>query len=132
AADDPAEAEWREARPKAGKLFVVGDPKQSIYRFRRADIALYEDVKTLLLKSGAELVHLTTSFRSVPALQVAVNAAFAPKMQGGTQAAYVALDPYRPGHAGEPPPVGAPAGRPPGGAGRRAGHSDGEGRSHAG
>ena len=31
--------------PAPGKLFVVGDPKQSIYRFRRADIAIYDEVK---------------------------------------------------------------------------------------
>jgi ATP-dependent exoDNAse (exonuclease V) beta subunit len=108
AADDPAEQEYRRSRPKAGKLFVVGDPKQSIYRFRRADIALYEDVKRILVGSGAELVHLSTSFRSVPALQEAVNAGFAPRMQGGTQAAYVALDRNRPsieGRAGMQPAV---------------------------
>ena len=49
AADDPAESDWRRVRPLAGKLFIVGDPKQSIYRFRRADVALYQDVKRRLL-----------------------------------------------------------------------------------
>ena len=111
AADDPAQAEWRKVRPRPGKLFVVGDPKQSIYRFRRADIALYEDVKTLLLARGAELVHLTTSFRSVPAIQQAVNAAFEPRMRGGTQAAYVPLDQHRPPLEGQPALVALPAPR---------------------
>src|SRR5262249_9225787 len=81
----------------------------SIYRFRRADIALYEDVKRLLLGSGAELLHLTTSFRSVPAIQQAVNAAFAPVMQGGSQASYVALDPFRDAVPGQPAVLALPA-----------------------
>ncbi len=110
-ADDPAQSQWRSARPRRGKLFVVGDPKQSIYRFRRADIALYEDVKALLLGAGAELVHLTTSFRSVPAIQQAVNSAFEPRMQGGTQASYVALDQHRQDSASQPAVVALPAPR---------------------
>ena len=117
-ADDPAERDWTRARPVPGKLFVVGDPKQSIYRFRRADIALYQDVKTRLLSSGAELVHLTVSFRSVPSIQTAVNAAFAPRMGSaspeagdGGQARYVALDPARPEPAGRPTIVALPAPR---------------------
>jgi ATP-dependent helicase/nuclease subunit A len=111
ASADPAESRWRSVRPAPGKLFVVGDPKQSIYRFRRADIALYEDVKQLLLGSGAELLHLSTSFRSVPAIQEAVNAAFAPRMQGGTQASYVPLHPHRGRIEGQPALVALPAPR---------------------
>jgi len=109
ASADPAESAWRNSRPAPGKLFVVGDPKQSIYRFRRADIALYEDVKQLMLAGGAELLHLTTSFRSVPAIQQAVNAGFSGRMQGGTQASYVPLDPFRGNLEGQPAVVALPA-----------------------
>jgi ATP-dependent helicase/nuclease subunit A len=52
----------------AGKLTLVGDPKQSIYRFRRADIAMYERVRTIIAKQNALEVKLSTNFRSVPPL----------------------------------------------------------------
>ena len=109
AAADSSLSDWRRARPVAGKLFVVGDPKQSIYRFRRADIALYEDVKSLLLDGGAQLLHLTTSFRSVPDIQRAINAAFASQMTGGAQASYVALDESRAPIEGQPAVIALPA-----------------------
>ena len=119
AADDPDESDWRRARPAAGKLFVVGDPKQSIYRFRRAEVAIYEEVKARLLSlgpaHGATLLHLTTSFRSPPSLQTAVNAAFAPRMQGapdGSQASYVALEPARDEVVGRPTLVALPVPMP--------------------
>src|SRR5204862_5867173 len=43
-ADSPAERDWHRVTPVPGKLFIVGDPKQAIYRFRRADIAAYREV----------------------------------------------------------------------------------------
>ena len=98
AADDLADCDWRAIRPVPGKLFIVGDPKQSIYRFRRADVGIYLEVKDLLAQRGAECVHLRTSFRAVPAIQRFVNAAFAPHLRAdrdALQADYVPLDPYR-------------------------------------
>ena len=44
AAGDPNETNWRAVQPVRGRLFLVGDPKQSIYRFRRADMGIYRDV----------------------------------------------------------------------------------------
>jgi ATP-dependent exoDNAse (exonuclease V) beta subunit len=89
---------WRDISPAPGKLFIVGDPKQSIYRFRRVDVGMYREVKELLENRGALCVQLTTSFRGVPSLQNAVNAAFAPVMTGDAatlQAEYVPLSPQR-------------------------------------
>ena len=51
----------------AGRLTVVGDPKQSIYRFRRADIAIYESVRPIV-REGAHLpCPLRANFRSAGA-----------------------------------------------------------------
>jgi ATP-dependent helicase/nuclease subunit A len=87
AADDVEETDWRKIRPVPGKLFIVGDPKQSIYRFRRADVALYEAVKRQVIASGGALVELNVSFRAVPQIQEAVNAAFSRVMGSATQPA---------------------------------------------
>jgi ATP-dependent helicase/nuclease subunit A len=98
-ADDPKESDWRAIQPKPGKLFLVGDPKQSIYRFRRADIVMYQDLTRLLQDKGIGIVYLSRSFRSVRPIQEAVNAAFAPEMTGNTitgQPAYVALEEVAP------------------------------------
>ena len=121
AADDPSEADWRRARPVPGKLFLVGDPKQSIYRFRRADVSIYEDAKGLLAEAGAEVLQLQTSFRSLPSIQEFVNSAFEPRMRGGAgspQAGYVALEPYRSEPSDRPSLVALPVPRPYGDYGR--------------
>ena len=115
AADDPGETDWRAVRPVPGKLFLVGDPKQSIYRFRRADVTLYEEVKERLRHVGAEVLHLTTSFRAPPSIQSFVNLAFAPEMPAGAdsgQAAYVPLEPSRPEIIGRPTLIALPVPRP--------------------
>ena len=67
--------DWLNLTPRPGALFVVGDPKQSIYRFRRADIALYLQVKQRFREFG-EVVELTANFRSAGRLGAFVNAAF--------------------------------------------------------
>lgn len=114
-ADSPDETDWTAVRPVPGKLFLVGDPKQSIYRFRRADVVLYQKTKDRLRDQGARVLHLTTSFRSAPSLQQAINAAFAPVMQGGLeggQAEYVPLEPFRPDPEGRPTLIALPVPRP--------------------
>jgi ATP-dependent helicase/nuclease subunit A len=65
---------WREVVPAPGKLFLVGDPKQSIYRFRRADIAIYDQVKTGGL--GGETLSISQNFRSLPGVIDWVNGVF--------------------------------------------------------
>jgi len=63
---------WEDVEVPPGALFVVGDPKQSIYRFRRADIAMYLRAQQML---GGE-VSLTTNFRTVEPILDWVNAVF--------------------------------------------------------
>ncbi|MGE0880337.1 MAG: UvrD-helicase domain-containing protein [Acidimicrobiia bacterium] len=61
---DPFVLPWSERSIRPSALFVVGDPKQSIYRFRRADVASYRAAGALL---GAGVAHrLEANFRSVP------------------------------------------------------------------
>ena len=101
-AAEPA-PEWRRAVPRPGALFVVGDPKQSIYRFRRADIQLYGVVKQCFGQLG-EVVQLTANFRSRPAIGDVVNELFCregyfPAAETPEQAAFEPLNtrpPVRP------------------------------------
>jgi hypothetical protein len=98
AADDSSVIDWRKVRPVPGKLFIVGDPKQSIYRFRRADVGVYRAVYEMLKGAGARQVTQQTSFRSQPNIQRVINAAFEPVMTGDAdalQADYVPLQPFR-------------------------------------
>lgn len=57
--------EWRDVQSEPGKLFIVGDPKQSIYAFRRADIAAYDTVvQDHLLTAGGQRYALQKNFRA--------------------------------------------------------------------
>ena len=112
---DPAETDWLAARPAPGKLFLVGDPKQSIYKFRRADVVLYRELRDRLAGRGVGVVRLTSSFRSVRPLQQFVNAAFETEMTGDVesgQAEYSPLEQQRPGREDQPAIVALPAPRP--------------------
>ena len=85
-ASDLKERDWRRCRPRPGSLFVVGDPKQSIYRFRRADIVTYNEVKEIIRSGdgdeGGLIVELSTSFRSTPSVISWVNDVMAPQPEG--------------------------------------------------
>jgi ATP-dependent helicase/nuclease subunit A len=70
------ERDWTRLPLRPGALFVVGDPKQSIYRFRRADIDIYQRVRERIEATGGQVASLTACFRSVPALCEWANATF--------------------------------------------------------
>ena len=102
-------------RPVPGKLFLVGDPKQSIYRFRRADVSTYQEVRRSLVERNAKPVELSKSFRAVPDIQAAINAGFERVMTGDArtlQADYVRLDRHREGRPDQPSLVVLPVPRP--------------------
>ncbi len=115
AAESGDDNDWLRVKPLPGKLFVVADPKQSIYRFRRADVALYQRVKRQLIAAGAQPVYLSVSFRSVPEIQEIVNTAMSEAMKrtdNNHQADYVALEKHRPTIEGQPSVFALPIPRP--------------------
>lgn len=101
--------DWTRARPRPGALFVVGDPKQSIYRFRRADIALYEFVKRRFAEFG-EVLRLQANFRSLTCIEKVVEGVFDseqmfPARDTPSQAAFAPLQVQRSPAAGCGPGV---------------------------
>ncbi len=67
---------WHEVELEPGKLFIVGDPKQSIYAFRRADIEAFERVVEKIRAGGGVCYSLVTNFRSNGAVLDVVNNLF--------------------------------------------------------
>jgi ATP-dependent helicase/nuclease subunit A len=115
ASTDAGETRWQHVTPVPGKLFLVGDPKQSIYRFRRADVHIYRQVCEQLVERGATFVELRKSFRGVENLQRVINAAFEPVMDGNAdtrQARHVPLERERADHPGQPSVVVLPVPKP--------------------
>jgi ATP-dependent exoDNAse (exonuclease V) beta subunit len=114
---DPIQAEilLLLAGGEPGKLFIVGDPKQAIYRFRGTDVGTYWAVCDGLAAGGGRVLQLTTSYRSVPAIQRFVNAAFRAEMTGDPQTLqsdYVPLSPHRPADDSQPALVALPVPKP--------------------
>ncbi|MCB0994878.1 MAG: UvrD-helicase domain-containing protein [Acidimicrobiales bacterium] len=93
---DIADRHWSELPIEPGRLFFVGDPKQSIYRFRRADIATYLSVRDAL--GGDRTLQLQCNFRSSPDICTWVNGVFERLIvaEPDAQPAYVPLLAVRP------------------------------------
>ena len=90
---DGGAPDWRDCPVPPGSLFVVGDPKQSIYRFRRANIATFMQAEDQLA-DGRPAV-LSTNFRSHPQVLEWVNHVFGQliEREAGGQPDYEALRP---------------------------------------
>ncbi|HSJ23533.1 MAG TPA: UvrD-helicase domain-containing protein [Longimicrobiales bacterium] len=93
----PPFASWRHLTPRPGALFVVGDPKQSIYRFRRADMTLYQQVR-----GRFDVVELTSNFRSRPAIERFVNETFSQRFPERSEPEQAGFAPMRVQHVHEP------------------------------
>jgi ATP-dependent helicase/nuclease subunit A len=78
-------------------LFLVGDPKQSIYGWRSADLAAYDAFLAEVLVHGGERRHLSVNFRSVPAILDEVERLISPVMRHevGVQPTFEPLAPSR-------------------------------------
>jgi len=85
--------EWKDVRVSPKRLFLVGDPKQSIYRFRRADIEMYEEAKKRMGED--RLLNISQNFRCAPSIVRVVNRIFQdlikPPEDGQYQPGYVPL-----------------------------------------
>ncbi len=89
---------------RAGALVVVGDAKQSIYRFRRAEVRLFRELTGAGAAGGRVVLHLVQNFRSRPAILRFVNRVFSELIQYSEEAdqpAYEAIEPP-PGLPAEP------------------------------
>ncbi len=94
AATEAQPARWKTAKLRPGALFLVGDPKQAIYRFRGADIEAYELCRRLIDgQDHGAVLEITANFRSQSPIIDHVNACFEPVFAKPSQPRYVALAP---------------------------------------
>ena len=112
--DHDTSTPWQDVEVDEGRLFFVGDPKQSISRFRRADIGLFS--QTAARYTGGA-TSLRVNFRTVGPVLEFCNAVFGgdddglirhavePDTQATAQPRYVALEPHRPPIPGDPGPA---------------------------
>jgi ATP-dependent exoDNAse (exonuclease V) beta subunit len=85
---------WQDSVLREGALFMVGDPKQSIYRFRGADIRSYGEARDAIAQRWPDnIIQITANFRSRPAILTHINRCFAAPLSGNGQPGYVALSP---------------------------------------
>ena len=94
---------WEQIETEPGRLFFVGDPKQSIYRFRRADIGLFLAARDRFAAEGGGAVVLGQNFRTVAPVLDWVNAMFDALMDeevAGSQPKYSPLSAQRPADSG--------------------------------
>jgi ATP-dependent exoDNAse (exonuclease V) beta subunit len=90
-----AAPEWSSFRIRPGALFLVGDPKQAIYRFRGADVGAYVGARDAFIAQDADSVlSISTNFRSCAPILTYVNERFEVLLSSDGQPGFTALDPF--------------------------------------
>jgi ATP-dependent exoDNAse (exonuclease V) beta subunit len=85
---------WQDSVLRDGALFLVGDPKQSIYRFRGADVGSYGEARSAIARRWPDnIVQITANFRSRPAILNHINHCFEAPLSRNGQPGYVVLTP---------------------------------------
>ena len=102
-----AKSDWATFRIRPGALFLVGDPKQAIYRFRGADVSAYVRARDAFLAQDPDSVlSISTNFRSSAPILTYVNDRFEALLSSVGQPGFTALDPFH-SDRGEVPCVAA-------------------------
>ena len=88
--------DWQQFTIRPGALFLVGDPKQAIYRFRGADILAYTNAKENLARQNSEnILTITTNFRSCESILIYVNKQFEELLsEANNQPGFTRLAPF--------------------------------------
>lgn len=96
-------ANWATFRIRPGALFLVGDPKQAIYRFRGADVRAYTEARKIFCEQhGDGFRSISTNFRSCTSILTFVNECFEAVLSTDDQPGFTALDPFHDDHAEGP------------------------------
>jgi len=88
-----AAADWRSFTIRPGALFLVGDPKQAIYRFRGADIAAFNAARSAFAARG-DVLSIATNFRSSAPILDFVNQRFEAHLNAEGQPGFTPLDEF--------------------------------------
>ena len=94
---DPVDGadDWTGFRIRPGALFLVGDPKQAIYRFRGADVGAYVQARDAFrAQDPGSLLSISTNFRSCASILTFVNERFEVALSAVGQPGFTALDPF--------------------------------------
>ena len=87
--------DWSRFRIRPGALFLVGDPKQAIYRFRGADVSAYVQARDAFHAQDSDsLLSISTNFRSCNSILTFVNERFEAVLSADGQPGFTALDPF--------------------------------------